>query len=109
MTSQLTHNCSFVLCIFSKTIHRKNAIESFFERYHCGAFDKKASTTIKAELTTQQQILLLSILSLLSMLLFFLNASNSFCDVIMLSGTNKVKIRSKKAVGSRLKLLFTVL
>ena len=72
-------------------------IKSFFERYSQDAFHKKInSTQIKAELTMQQVIHFFKH-SKHASALFFLAASNLLFDVIMLSGTIKVKNGEKSS------------
>ena len=58
MTSQLSLKMTkFVLCIFSKTTHRRNAIKKFWGKYKQPAFVEETSATILTELTMQQHIL----------------------------------------------------
>ena len=100
MTSQLTLNCTicskyflrnFVLYKFSqKLLTIETQVKRFLGKYQKGYFDNKKfnyNWSCNDDATSR----FLCILSILSMIVLFLNASNSLFDVIMLSGTIKVK------------------
>ena len=81
--SQLMINYTVCPLYFLKLLIIEKQLKAFLRDNKQGAFNKKKITTIKAELTTQQAILFLSILS--SFLSSFLHALNSLYDVIMRS------------------------